>query len=165
MLENVFPKIKAKAEELGMLFGTAISEMVNGDSQRLIMIGSLIGDLIKKGFELSLRGITDFLGQRFLENIEGQKYSLLGAISRHYGGAEKHRIGAEYGMKNAMGSASSEIMQKYDAAVSMAPRGGSQGAIPQAEGNRMYYRDEDGKLMTRMVKTLESIDGRLSPQP
>jgi hypothetical protein len=165
MLENVFPKIKAKAEELGFLFGTAISEAVNGDSQRLMMIGSLIGDLIKKGAELSVRGISDSLGQQFIENIEGQKFNVLGAISRHYGGAEKHRLGAEYGMKNAWGSASSEIMQKYDAALSMAPRGGSQGAIPQAEGNRIYYRNEDGQLMTRMAKTLDSIDSRLAPQP
>ena len=41
----------------------------------------------------------------------------------------------------------------------------TQNNVPKAEGNRIYYRDEEGKLMTRMVKTLDSIDSRLAPQP
>jgi tape measure domain-containing protein len=40
-----------------------------------------------------------------------------------------------------------------------------QNNVPKAEGNRIYYRNEDGRLMTRMAKSLESIDRRLSDQP
>ena len=167
MLENVFPRFRAKAEQMGKLFGTAMIEAVNGDSQRLLMIGSLMGDLLKEGMKLSLRGAANSFGQFYLDTAEGMKYSPVGAISRHFGGAEKHRLGAEYGNRIAMGEASRSISERYREALAMGPRG----VVPNApefrygRGNEPVTLNELGQGMVRIVKVAESIDRRLAPQP
>jgi hypothetical protein len=157
------PTYAAKFAEFGSLIGKTIYESVSGDSTRLIMIGSLIGDLIKEGLKLSLRGMTDIAGQFYLDTLESQKYNPLGAVSRKFGGAEKHRLGAEYGMQNALGQASRSITEKYNDALSMENRG----AVPHAPGYRYAQPNEAATMMDgeRVVRILDSIDRKLSPQP
>jgi hypothetical protein len=173
-LESVFPKIIAKAEELGKLIGNTISDAVNGDSQRLILVGSLIGDLIKEGFKLSLRGITDIAGQFYLDNLESQKYNPTGAVSRKLGLAEKHKLGAEYQMKVAMKKSAQEISKKYAEALALPT------VLPQKSGAHPNMRgvsyapedhpsqmlDEKGHRIMFDIKTgIDALNQKLAPQP
>jgi hypothetical protein len=174
VLESVFPEIIAKAEELGKLIGNTISDTVNGDNQRLIMVGSLIGDLIKEGFKISLRGITDIAGQFYLDTLEGQKYNPLGAASRKFGGAEKHRLGAEYQMKIEIGKSSAAIIKKYEEALALPPVPPQKsGPVPHMpgwdyapEGSNTRNFDKDGIMVMQSIdRGIESLNQKLSPQP
>jgi hypothetical protein len=174
-LESVFPKIIAKAEELGKLIGNTISDTVNGDNQRLIMVGSLIGDLIKEGFKISLRGMTDIAGQFYLDTLESQKYNPLGAASRKFGGSEKHRLGAEYQMKIEIGKSSAAIIKKYEEALALPPvppqESGSDAAANRrgwihAAGHPSQMGDEVGhRIMFDIKRGIDGLNQKLAPQP
>jgi|688.fasta_scaffold218693_2 hypothetical protein len=170
-LESAFPKIIAKAEELGKLIGTSISDAVNGDTQRLILVGSLIGDLIKEGLKLSLRGMTDIAGQFYLEKLESQKYNPISEISRNLGLAEKHKLGAEYQGKKAIRESIESISKKYAEALAFIPQ--KQGPHPTMRGisyapashpSRMV--DEKGHRIMFDIKTgIDALNQKLAPQP
>jgi hypothetical protein len=170
-LESVFPKIIAKAEELGTLIGQTIADAVNGDSQRLIVVGSLIGDLIKEGFKLSLRGITDIAGQFYLDTLESQKYNPYGAVSRKLGLAEKHKAGAEYGMKGSVRESAASISEKYAEALAFIPQ--KSGPHPNMPGVSYAPKgypgitvDEKGHRIMFDIKTgIDSLNQKLAPQP
>jgi hypothetical protein len=173
-LESVFPKIIAKAEELGKLIGNTISDTVNGDSQRLIMVGSLIGDLIKEGFKISLRGMTDIAGQFYLDTLESQKFNPLGAVSRKFGGSEKHKMGAEYQMSQAISESSALIAQKYAEALALPTiqpqRSGAHPTMPgwdyAPQGSNTRNFDKDGIMVMHSInRGIESLNQKLSPQP
>jgi hypothetical protein len=170
-LESVFPKIIAKAEELGTLIGQTIADAVNGDSQRLIVVGSLIGDLIKEGFKLSLRGITDMAGQFYLDTLESQKYNPYGAVSRKLGLAEKHKVGAEYGMEGSLRESAASIKEKYAEALAFIPqKTGPHPNMPGVsyapEGYPGRMVDEKGHKIMFDIKTgIDALNQKLSPQP
>ena len=172
-LESVFPKIIAKAEELGKLIGSTISDAVNGDTQRLVMIGELIGTLLTEGVKLSTRGITDRIGQNFLECNEGMKYNPIGAISRKYDLSEKHRIGADYQRKVAIRKSANSISQKYRDAIEL-PRAqpmygphprfpGFSYAPPDDTGNMVD--DEGHRIMIDIKTGIDALNQKLAPQP
>jgi hypothetical protein len=170
-LESVFPKIIAKAEELGTLIGQTIADAVNGDSQRLIVVGSLIGDLIKEGFKLSLRGITDIAGQFYLDTLESQKYNPYGAVSRKLGLAEKHKEGAEYGMKGSVRESAASISKTYAEALAFIPQ--KSGPHPNMPGVSYAPKgypgitvDEKGHRIMFDIKTgIDALNQKLAPQP
>jgi hypothetical protein len=170
-LESVFPKIIAKAEELGTLIGQTIADAVNGDSQRLIVVGSLIGDLIKEGLKLSLRGITDIAGQFYLDTLESQKYNPYGAVSRKLGLAEKHKLGAEYQMKRSIGESTRSIKDKYAEALAFIPQ--KSGPHPNMPGvsyaparHPSQMVDEKGhRIMFDIKQGIDALNQKLSPQP
>jgi hypothetical protein len=160
VIENVFPKIEKKAAEMGKLFGTAISEAVNGDAERFIMIGSLIGDLIKQGTYFAIRGTGNELVGSFLKGQESFKYNPVGAMSKKLGVAEQFEEGSDFSMRSDMGVALRGLKQKYDATVSMPP---PQKAIEDTSGNAIKYENESYR--ERQYRILESINRKLSPQP
>jgi len=170
-LESVFPKIIAKAEELGKLIGQTIADAVNGDSQRLIVVGSLIGDLIKEGFKLSLRGITDIAGQFFLDFIESQKYNPQGVVSRKLGLAEKHKIGSQYQMEGSLRESAASIKEKYAEALAFIPqKSGPHPNMPGVsyapEGYPGRMVDEKGHRIMFDIKTgIDALNQKLAPQP
>jgi hypothetical protein len=170
-LESVFPKIIAKAEELGTLIGQTIADAVNGDSQRLIVVGSLIGDLIKEGLKLSLRGITDIAGQFYLDTLESQKYNPYGAVSRKLGLAEKHKLGAEYQMKRSIGESTRSIKDKYAEALAFIPqKSGPHPNMPGVSyapaGHPSQMVDEKGhRIMFDIKQGIDALNQKLSPQP
>jgi hypothetical protein len=170
-LESVFPKIIAKAEELGKLIGQTIADAVNGDSQRLIVVGSLIGDLIKEGLKLSLRGITDMAGQFYLDTLESQKYNPYGAVSRKLGLAEKHKVGAQYQMEGSLRESAASIKEKYAEALAFIPqKTGPHPNMPGVsyapEGYPGRMVDEKGHKIMFDIKTgIESLNQKLAPQP
>ena len=165
-LENAFPAIIAKAEELGKLFGMTIEETVNGDTKRLVMIGELIGDLILSGIKISLNGLTDVAGQKFLEMQEAIPVSGVGAVSKMFGLAEMHEKGAEVGRTRLIRESAESISQKYRQAVEMPPPA-KQGPVPGAPGYRYAQHDEPATIMgdERVVRILETIERNLAPVP
>jgi hypothetical protein len=107
--------MKPKIHEAATGLFTAISEAFEGDMDKLILIGRMIGDTIMEGLKLSLRGMTDIGGQFYLETLESQKYNPLGALSRMFGGAEKHKLGGEYQMDVEMQKSMNSIRENYAA--------------------------------------------------
>jgi hypothetical protein len=160
VIEKVFPKIEKKAAELGKLFGTAIAEAVNGDAERLFMIGSLIGDLIKEGVYFAIRGAGNQVLESFLKGEGVFGYTPAGFIAGKTGLGEQFEKGSEHLMRSDMGVALRGLKQKYDATVSMPP---PQKAIEDTSGNAIKYENESYR--ERQYRILESINRKLSPQP
>jgi len=168
------PELLAKFTEFGTLIGNTISDAVNGDSQRLIMVGSLIGDLIKEGFKLSLRGITDIAGQFFLDFLESQKFNPSGAVSRKLGLAEKHKIGSQYQIEGSLRESAASIKEKYAEALALPTalpqRSGPHPRMPGVsyapEGYPGIMVDEKGHRIMFDIKTgIDSLNKKLAPQP
>ena len=65
-LESIFPAISAKANELGQMVGATIALAIQGDSSKLIAIGSLIGTLIKDAAMLPMKRFILELGQEVM---------------------------------------------------------------------------------------------------
>jgi len=62
------PKLEKLASEMGNTIGLGISEAVNGDTDRLVGVGVLIGELISGGIKIGMsdawQGIGGFMNQR-----------------------------------------------------------------------------------------------------
>jgi len=165
------PELLAKFAEFGTMIGKTISDAVNGDSQRLIVVGSFIGDLIKEGLKLSLRGITDMAGQFYLDTLESQKYNPYGAVSRKLGLAEKHKIGAESQMKGSVRESAASIKEKYAEALAFIPqKTGPHPNMPGVsyapEGYPGRMVDEKGHKIMFDIKTgINALNQKLAPQP
>jgi hypothetical protein len=168
------PELLGKFAEFGTLIGKTISDAVNGDSQRLIMVGSLIGDLIIQGLKLSLRGVSDIIGQFYLDTAESQKYSIVGAVSRQFNGAELHRKGAESQRKTAMRESAELISNRYRQAIelptALPKKSGAHPNMPgisyAPEGYAGQMMDEKGhKIMFDIKQGIDSLNQKLSPQP
>lgn len=56
--ESVFPQIIAKAAELGQTFSLAIADAVNGNFDKFISIGKLIGDIMGAAATASLQSAS-----------------------------------------------------------------------------------------------------------
>ena len=165
------PELLAKFAEFGTMIGKTISDAVNGDSQRLIVVGSFIGDLIKEGFKLSLRGITDMAGQFYLDTLESQKYNPYGAVSRKLGLAEKHKVGAQYQMEGSLRESAASIKEKYAEALAFIPqKTGPHPNMPGVsyapEGYPGRMVDEKGHRIMFDIKTgIDALNQKLSYQP
>jgi hypothetical protein len=176
-VESIFPKIIAKAEELGKLIGNAIQDTVNGDRQRLMMVGSLIGDLIIEGLKLSLRGATNILGQLYLDTAEKHKdrpMNVIGKVSSYFGGAEMHRAGAEYQNKMALSESLKLISEKYAEALALPTvlpqKSGAHPNMPGVSyapaGHPSQMVDEVGhRIMFDIKRGIDGLNQKLSPQP
>lgn len=166
------PQLMAKFAEFGTLIGKTISEAVQGDSQRLVMIGELIGTLLTEGVKLSTRGISDIIGQKFLESQEGMKFSGVGAVSRMIGGSELHRKGAEFQRKKAIRESAESISQQYRAAIEL-PRAQLTGPHPTMRGvsyapagHPGQMVDEKGhRIMFDIKQGIDDLNLKLSPIP
>ena len=165
------PELLAKFAEFGTMIGKTISDAVNGDSQRLIVVGSFIGDLIKEGLKLSLRGITDMAGQFYLDTLESQKYNPYGAVSRKLGLAEKHKIGAQYQMEGSLRESAASIKEKYAEALAFIPqKSGPHPNMPGVsyapEGYPGRMVDEKGHKIMFDIKTgIDALNQKLAYQP
>lgn len=173
-LESVFPKIIAKAEELGKLIGKTIADAVNGDFTRFFMIGSMIGDLIKEGLKFSLRGLTDTAGQSLLDYIStGSKFDPISAYAREEKLSKKHRIGAKYQMQVEIKKSARMLSEKYAEALALPDASARDlGRVPgmPVPGYPKYEyaspgKESDALIYGHAVRLIESIDRKLSPQP
>ena len=107
--------MKPKIHEAATGLFTAISEAFQGDMDKLILIGRMIGDTIKQGLKLSLKGIGDILSESYIKYLESQKYNPLGALSRQRGGSEMLKKGNEWMMGVEMEKSINSIRENYAA--------------------------------------------------
>ena len=156
MLESVFPLLKAKSEIMGKIFSTAITDAVAGDFEQFAMIGEIIGDLLIIGIKTAHQKGSSELIKGFLK-IGSSDHELDQWLDKKIDDTftldTKELINAH--MIDA------GIEDKIEALKNRAYTQSVSG--PEAEGNRIYYRNENGELMTRMARSLESIDSRLAP--
>ena len=173
-LESVFPKIIAKAEELGKLIGTAIQDAVNGDLSRFIMIGSIIGEAIYGGTKIALGQLFLGIGQQIkkeLFDIRGTRYYMTDEQKSLESKAEQEdrRMVLQYRAEELMSS----IRSRYGEALALPP------ALPQSSGFSLNQpvpgypryafsdpnKESDALIYGHAVRLIESIDRKLSPQP
>ena len=173
-LESVFPKIIAKAEELGKLIGTAIQDAVNGDLSRFIMIGSIIGEAVTEGISIVIGSQMRKLGQFVNREILG--ITATGFLPT-FESLAKDKARDETVNKQLMEYAVSDFIEKmksqYGEALALPP------ALPQSSGvsfnqpvpgyPRYVFSDpnkeSDALIYGHAVRLIESIDRKLSPQP
>jgi hypothetical protein len=188
-LESVFPKIIAKAEELGKLIGNAIQDAVNGDLTRFFMVGELIGETLVAGMEVALKSmgdkIKDFLGDKvkyvniptFLadkatDKIRKDNPKLDEALKKAQLEIEKQENKERSeALKTRMKELSKHLSQKYGEAINL-PTSLPQktGDVPQPPGIRPAAQSwsilQDGTIILHdVVNELRLVNQKLSPQP
>ena len=112
-MSDGIPKINALATEMGQQLGSAISEAVNGDTERFVAIGVLIGTAIKEGLKVSASAITGEIGEFIINKTSAQKFSPGGALFRAIGANEKIKLGNEFQNKANLREAAANIQRSY----------------------------------------------------
>ena len=107
------PKMNDLATEMGQQLGSAISEAVNGDTDRFVAIGVLIGTAIKEGLKVSASAITGEIGEFIINKTSAQKFSPGGALFRAIGANEKIKLGNEFQNKANLREAAANIQRSY----------------------------------------------------
>ena len=190
-LESVFPKIIAKAEELGKLIGSTISDAVNGDLTRFFMIGELIGEVIAAGLEISLKSvgskISDYLGDKAkYVNLPAflVDKSLQEAIAKNPQLGEQIKIAEENVKKQdkaqrskalqiRVGELSKGIQEKYRDAIELPRAQPMPGPHPRFPGFRYATPDDTGnmvddeghRIMIDIKTGIDALNQKLAPQP
>jgi hypothetical protein len=157
-LENVFPKMIAKAEELGTLIGKTIEETVGGDTTRLVKIGELIGTAIGGGIMIGLRAIAREGAQAFWEILEDTNpIRLTDWGSKQWKTSDAFKEMKGDAVRKEIESLVETLRPMYDSAAVQKPTPSKwlgEGLEQSATMN--------GK---NIEKILNSIDRKLSPQP
>jgi hypothetical protein len=167
-VESVFPKIIAKAEELGKLIGNTISDAVNGDLTRFFMIGSIIGDAIGGGLKMAFSEAWQELG-----NIMNQRKNwITGEVNPD--DLRKQEKDRQY-LRESMGSELIEkIRTQYKDAIELpavipqktGPHPSHPGFdyAPQGANTRMFGSD-GAMIMHSIDRGIQSLNQKLAPQP
>jgi hypothetical protein len=173
-LESVFPKIIAKAEELGKLIGNTISDTVNGDFTRFFMVGSMIGEALLEGMKIILEQGSVKLGQYIKREIfaGASKYMKTDEEKAAEAKAEKEerRSVLQYRAQEFM----EEMRGRYEEVLAL-PTAPPQkfGAHPNMPGGNQqnqtsqqnYTPPEWITIGGQLMRSIDSIDRKLSPQP
>jgi hypothetical protein len=151
------PQLLAKFAEFGKLIGKTIEEAVGGDMTRLVMVGELIGTAIVGGMKIAIKAGGRELAQAFWQTLEdfnpiritdwGAKQGKISdAFKENKGDAVRKEIESLVQTLRPMANlAQNPTQSKY-----LGP--GSEQSASMMDGNSV-------------VKILNSIDRKLSPQP
>jgi hypothetical protein len=174
-LESVFPKIIAKAEELGKLVGTAIQDAVNGDLTRFIMIGSLIGEAIYGGAKIALGQIFVNFGQEIkkeLFDIHGSRYYMTDKQKSLESKAEQEesQMVLQYRIEEFMSQMRSRYGEALALPTALPQRSGAHPNMPGVsyapEDHPSQMLDEKGHRIMFDIKTgIDALNQKLAPQP
>jgi len=151
------PQLMAKFAEFGTLIGKTISEAVNGDLQRLVSIGELIGTAISGGMQIGIKSVGREIAQSFFEMLE------------NINPIRKTKLGSQQGkFSTAISENKTDVRREEIAALVEVLRpmvNLVKNPIPS--GYRSAGANEPATMMdgNRVVRILESIDQKLSPQP
>ena len=157
-LESVFPKIIAKAEELGTLIGKTIQEAVSGDMTRLVEIGELIGTAIGGGMKIGIKAGGREIAQSFWEILEETnpiRMTDWGSKQGKISDAFKENKGDA--VRKEIESLVETLRPMYDSAAVQKPTPSKWLGEGLEQSSTM-----NGK---NIEKILNSIDRKLSPQP
>ena len=151
------PQLMAKFAEFGTLIGKTISEAVNGDLQRLVSIGELIGTAISGGMQIGIKSAGRDIAQSFFEMLE------------NINPIRKTKLGSQQGkFSTAISENKTDVRSEEIAALVEVLRpmvNLVKNPIPS--GYRPAGANEPATMMdgNRVVRILDSIDQKLSPQP
>jgi|LakMenEpi03Aug12_release.lakeMendotaPanAssembly.Ray.scaffolds.fasta_scaffold08844_19 tape measure domain-containing protein len=161
------PKLEGKATEMGNLLGMSISDAVNGDITRFVMIGSIIGDAIGGGLKIAFSEAWQQLGG-FMNT---RRNFITGEVNQE--DAKKQEQDRQY-LRESMGSELIEkIRTQYKDAIEL-PSKAVPRMVPGAEGFRYAQPNEPATMMngervvnilSDAVRELQAVNQKLSPQP
>jgi tape measure domain-containing protein len=151
------PQLMAKFTEFGKLIGKTISEAVNGDLQRLVSIGELIGTAIAGGIKIGIKSAGRKIAQSFWEMLESNN-----PIRKTEWGSKQGKF------STAISENKTDVRREEIAALVEVLRpmvNLVKNPIPS--GYRLAEANEPATMMdgNRVVRILESIDQKLSYQP
>jgi len=149
------PQLLAKFSEFGTLIGKTIEEAVGGDMRRLVRVGELIGTAIAGGMKIGIKASGREIAQSFWEMLED-----INPIRKTDWGSKQGKISDAF-KENKGDAVRKEIEDLVQTLRPMAeaaknPTGFLGGAV-DAQTSTM-----DGNSV---LKILNSIDRKLSPQP
>lgn len=167
-MNNGIPKLQGMATQMGKQVGLGIAEAVEGDTDRLVAIGVMIGKAMKGGIKVGLTAATMELGEgwwKFLEDVNPIR-QIPGMDSPENRTSEYIKKGKGGVVKDQMAEAIEAIRAEFANIRNTQP---TRGTIPGRPDLRYAQPNEptilryemDGK----MIRVLESIDLRLAPQP
>ena len=164
-MSDGIPKINALATEMGQQLGSAISEAVNGDKERLIKIGEVIGTAINEGIKIGLMAGSSKIGETVFGTLEAAyNYALGSRADKGSQTADYIKGQRDFVNRSMITSGISNVRNAADAVTSIAPK--NLGAVPGVEGFRFaregektIFRDKDG---AKIIQVLENIDKSLS---
>lgn len=164
MLEKMFPIIQARADEMGKLFGVAITDAVNGDYERFALIGELIGTAISGGIKVGAKAAGRGIAQSFWEMLENNN-----PLRKTEWGAKQGKFstaiseGRSDASKEEMAGLIESLRTKYGAAQSLRSNAPAQDRLtPQM---RYAYQPDNSMEGGRVVRVLDRIEKHLAPQP
>jgi len=121
-MESAFGKITAQASQLGRDVGTAISEAVNGDYDRLIAIGELIGSAISEGIWLTTKTAFTDAGMRLVAGVKMQGQT----TQERYAELDKMDAGSKYLRQERTSEAIQRLRSQYESRIM------TSGGVPSA---------------------------------
>jgi hypothetical protein len=151
------PQLMAKFAEFGKIIGKTIQEAVSGDLNRLVTIGELIGTAISGGMKIGIKAAGREITQSFWEMLEANN-----PIRETEWGKKQGKF------SEAISEGKGEATREEVAALVEALRPlANQARNPIPTGYRAARPNEPATIMdgNRVVRILESIDLKLSPQP
>ena len=145
--EGAFQQLKTKAGELGSILASAISDSINGNFEKFIAIGELIGTAVFSGYINLIKKELRYIGAGALAPFGLGGVALSAAQVM---GKEDNRQ-----LANSLRSAAGNIRT-----TGLVP--GAPGFRYAQEGESSIYSDGNGN---KVIEVLKSIDNKLSPQP
>jgi hypothetical protein len=152
---------------MGNLLGMSISDAVNGDITRFVMIGSIIGDAIGGGLKIAFSEAWQQLGG-FMNT---RRNFITGEVNQE--DAKKQEQDRQY-LRESMGSELIEkIRTQYKDAIEL-PSKAVPRMVPGAEGFRYAQPNEPATMMngervvnilSDAVRELQAVNQKLAPQP
>jgi len=151
------PQLMARFTEFGKLIGKTIEEAVSGDLARLVSIGELIGTAITGGMKIGITAAGREVTQSFWEMLENNN-----PIRRTAWGAKQGKFSEA--ISEGKSAATKEEMANLIETLRPIV---NQVRNPIPSGYRAAGANEPATMMdgNRVVRVLESIDQKLSPQP
>jgi tape measure domain-containing protein len=161
------PKLEGKATEMGNLLGMSISDAVNGDITRFVMIGSIIGDAIGGGMKIAFEEARQELG-----NIMNQRKNwITGEVNPE--DLRKQEKDRQYLRESMVSELIEKISTQYKDAIEL-PSKAVPRMVPGAEGFRYAQPNEPATIMngervvnilSDAVRELQAVNQKLSYQP
>lgn len=165
VISSNIPKFTEKFKTAGVYIGNAISDSVNGNYDKFVAIGDLIGSAITAGTKAALeKGWLD-LGVWVDKNLLDKLASAFTGESVAMSDRAKNLQSPSFGSILQSNMESSQIREKA-AALSQ----GNQGLVPGTGGRFRYAQDGESSVFSdaqgnKVIEVLRSIDRSLQPTP
>jgi hypothetical protein len=165
------PQLLAKFTEFGKLIGNTISDAVDGDFVRFFMIGSMIGEVIMEGINLTTKSQFLKLGQFVRREVFG---GLAGEIEKYtkpekmVQREEKDRKDRQFMQEYELGVFVSNMKERYAEAIKLPTAPERQKSVYLGPmGNENFPDDwkSNNKIMLDIKTGIDGLNQKLSPQP